>query len=123
MYLKNDYKVLYEARLRATEEKPETFFASKGIISLEDPAVKAYDKSGKEVKIRDFSLVYMKDGKIYGSMTKLPSEEDSELLIKAGDDIILGEDDGTVVVDNEEDLVKDLEDESIEEVDLEVKKN
>ena len=66
MNLQNGYKVLFEK----AADGNRTFYASK------TGSFDGADKIGDAVEIGKYKLVYEKDGKIYGSETGVPTDND-----------------------------------------------
>ena len=87
MNLQNGYKVIYEK----IADGKRTFYATKNRKC--DPAV---DAKIAEVTIGEYKLIYEKDGKFYGSVTGIPSDNDfcyeafDKIFEKTTADVLVG---------------------------------
>lgn len=70
MDLKNGYKVVYEVIETRGEDKVRVFKASKTGVFADAEAV-------AEAKIGEYKLIYEKNGDFYGSVTGIPTDEDT----------------------------------------------
>lgn len=94
MKLQNDYKVLYSANERVTEEAPSRLYAFKSIsASLADPMVKAFNSdTGAEVDAKAFKLIYAVEPNLYGSLSSIPTESDVRFYLATADgEVVFGE--------------------------------
>jgi len=86
MELKNGYKLIY-AKLDG--EGVRHLYASKKDIPTAEDVVLTYGEVSEE-EAKALKLVYVAAGKLLGSVSGLPTAEDKELVVKAGDEVVLG---------------------------------
>lgn len=72
MKLQNDYKILYE---KITEEE-KSGYATKNLPWDETNSKVSLRANDDEVKLSDYKLIYEKDGFIYGSLERIPTDAD-----------------------------------------------
>lgn len=91
MELQNGYVVMYNAPERITAEKQGPIYASKGIPAATDAMLISYDNGATYVDCKQFKLIYSDGTHLLGSISGLPAEDDVNIVIKAGDEIVFGE--------------------------------
>lgn len=92
MELKNGYKLIYDARERATEENPCKISATKTFPAIEDGQISVVDKDGNAVDFKAFKLIYSDGKNLYASEKDIPTADDIVIALKAANgDLVFGE--------------------------------
>ena len=91
MRFENDYKVIYEAPKRVTEEKPGKFYASKTIPNKNDVMLVSYNNGAEYVDLRTFKLIYSDGKHLFGSLVDKPTNDDINIVLKCNDETVFGE--------------------------------
>lgn len=91
MKLQNGYTVMYEAKDKVTLEAPGPLYAAPVIPRVEDAMLISYNNGATYVDCKQFKLIYSDGTHLFGSVETIPTEEDINIVLKAGDVVVFGE--------------------------------